>query len=112
MPSVTELAEAGLERTQVSGSSERTCSASIMTAAVWTTCARRRNVAEKSTAGQVHTKYGGGVVVGPEQGQVCSLKRQLLGLALEDEGGQVGTQNKRSARVLRRKNLRQVFGRG
>lgn len=31
-----------------------------MTAAVWTTCARRRNVAEKSTAGQVHTKYGGG----------------------------------------------------
>ena len=31
----------------------------IMTAAVWTTCARRRNVAEKSTAGQVHTEYGG-----------------------------------------------------
>lgn len=58
------------------------------------------------------TQNMAGGVVGPERGQVCSLKRQLLGLALEDEGGQAGTQNKRSARVLRRKTLRQVFGKG
>lgn len=74
-------------------------------------CAQTECGWEKHCWTGAHKIWGGGVV-GPERGQVCSLKRQLLGLPLEDEGGQVGTQNKRSTRVLRRKTLRQVFGKG